>query len=184
MNRGTEVVWAARKVVPYTPPEVVPIGDQFSPNLRLMNRLIHLRTGPLGAAVAAAVLSFASLAGIGRARADESPKAPVLMTRDLAGIPGKEAIVLTVNVGPGESSKPHRHDANVFVYVLEGTITMQVKGSPAVTLHPGQTYYEGPADIHTVSRNESKTEPAKFLVFMVKDKGAAATRAVTAEDLR
>ena len=119
------------------------------------------------------------------ARADESPKViPPLMTRDLAGIPGKEAIVLTVDYGPGESSRPHRHDANVFVCVLEGTITMQVKGGPAVTLHPGQTYYESPSDIHTVSENASKTAPAKILVFIVKDKGTPVTRAVPAEDLR
>jgi quercetin dioxygenase-like cupin family protein len=72
----------------------------------------------------------------------------------------------------------------VFVYVLEGTITMQVKGGPAVTLYPGQTYYEGPSDIHTVSENASKTAPAKILVFIVKDKGTPVTRAVTAEDLR
>jgi quercetin dioxygenase-like cupin family protein len=106
------------------------------------------------------------------------------MTRDLAGIPGKEAIVLTVEYGPGESSRPHRHDANVFVYVLEGTITLQVKGGPAVTLHPGQTYYESPSDIHTVSQNASKTAPAKILVFIVKDKGSPITRPVAAEDLR
>jgi quercetin dioxygenase-like cupin family protein len=106
------------------------------------------------------------------------------MTRDLTGIPGKEAIVLTVEYGPGESSRPHRHDANVFVYVLEGAITMQVKGGPAVTLHPGQTYYESPSDIHTVSANASKTERAKILVFIVKDKGTPVTRAVTAEELK
>ena len=149
-----------------------------------MNILLTMKARLPGAAATAAVLSFSLLAASVSARADESPKAPPLMTRDLAGIPGKEAIVLTVEVPPGQSSKPHRHDANVFVYMLEGVMTMQVKGSPAVTLHPGQTYYEGPADIHTVSRNESKTEPAKFLVFIVKDKGAPATRAVTAEDLR
>jgi quercetin dioxygenase-like cupin family protein len=121
----------------------------------------------------------------GAASADESPKGvPTLMTRDLAGIPGKEAIVLTVEYRPGESSPPHRHDANVFVYVLEGTVTMQVKGGPAVTLHPGQTYYESPSDIHTVSQNASKTAPAKILVFIVKDKGSPVTRAVAAEALR
>jgi len=130
-------------------------------------------------------VSLSMLTAADIASADESPKAiPPLMTRDLAGIPGKEAIVLTVNYGPGESGRPHRHDANVFVYVLEGTVTMQVKGGPAVTLHPGQTYYEGPSDIHTVSENASKTAPAKILVFIVKDKGTPVTRAVTAEDLR
>ena len=107
-----------------------------------------------------------------------------LMTRDLAGIPGKEAVVLTVEVGPGQASKPHRHDANVFVYVLEGSLIMQVKGGAPVTLHPGDTYYENPTDIHTVSQNASKTEPARFLVFIVKDKGAPVTRPVAAEELR
>jgi len=102
-----------------------------------------------------------------------------LMTRDLVGVPGKEAVVLTVEVGPGEASKPHRHDANVFVYVLEGSLIMQVKGGAPVTLHPGDTYYENPSDIHTVSQNASKTERAKFLVFIVKDKGAPITRAVS-----
>lgn len=107
-----------------------------------------------------------------------------LMTRDLAGIPGKEAVVLTVEVGPGQGSKPHRHDANVFVYMLEGSLIMQVKGGASVTLHPGDTYYENPKDIHTVSQNASKTEPARFLVFIVKDKGAPVTRPVAAEELR
>jgi quercetin dioxygenase-like cupin family protein len=120
----------------------------------------------------------------GGARADSAVKAGPLMTRDLAGIPGKEALVLSVEVAPGGASPPHRHDANVFVYVLEGTITMQVKGGPAVTLHPGQTYYEGPSDIHTVSQNASKTAPAKFLVFIVKDKGTPVTRPVSAEESR
>ena len=133
----------------------------------------------------AALVSLSMLPAADIASTDEPPKGtPPLMTRDLAGIAGKEAIVLTVDYGPGESSRPHRHDANVFVYVLEGRITMQVKGGPAVTLHPGQTYYEGPSDIHTVSENASKTAPAKILVFIVKDKGTPVTRAVTAEDLR
>jgi quercetin dioxygenase-like cupin family protein len=66
----------------------------------------------------------------------------------------------------------HRHNANAFVYVLEGSVIMQVKGSEPITLHPGQTFYEGPDDIHVVGRNASKTEPAKFLVVFVKNKGA------------
>ncbi len=148
-----------------------------------MNTLLNMRLGRLGAAAMAAGLLLLTVAD--GASADESRKgAPPLMTRDLAGIPGKEAIVLTVEYGPGESSRPHRHDANVFVYVLEGAITMQVKGGPPVTLHPGQTYYESPSDIHTVSANASKTERAKILVFIVKDKGAPVTRAVSAEELR
>jgi quercetin dioxygenase-like cupin family protein len=148
-----------------------------------MNTLLNMRPGRLGAAAMAAGLLLLTVAD--GASADESPKAvPPLMTRDLTGIPGKEAIVLTVEYGPGESSRPHRHDANVFVYVLEGVITMQVKGGPPVTLHPGQTYYESPSDIHTVSANASKTERAKILVFIVKDKGTPVTRAVTAEELK
>ena len=115
--------------------------------------------------------------------ANADPKAP-LMTRDLVGIPGKEAVVLTVEMGPGQASKPHRHDANVFVYVLQGTLIMQVKGGPSVTLHPGDTYYENPGDVHTVSRNASQTQPARFLVFIVKDKGAPVTKPVAAEELR
>jgi quercetin dioxygenase-like cupin family protein len=166
-------------------PEVDPFGDQFGPNLRLMNTLLNMSSWRLGAAAMAVVASLAMLTAADTARADESPKArPPLLTRDLAGIPGKEALVLTVEYAPGESSRPHRHDSNVFVYVLEGTITMQVKDGPAVTLHPGQTYYESPSDIHTLSANASKTAPAKFLVFIVKDKGAPVTRALTAQDLR
>ena len=156
--------------------------DQFRPNLRLMNTSLNMSfSGWLRAAVTSAVLCLS----LDVASADEAPKAtPPLMTHDLVGIPGKEAIVLTVEVGPGEASRPHRHDANVFVYVLEGSLIMQVKGGPAVTLHPGQTYYENPSDIHTVSKNASQTERAKFLVFIVKDKGAPVTRPVAAEELR
>lgn len=128
-------------------------------------------------------LKLSLLACLLGSAAHADPSAP-LMTHDLAGIPGKEAVVLTVEVGPGEASKPHRHDANVFVYMLEGSLIMQVKGGAAVTLHPGDTYYENPKDIHTVSQNASKTEPARFLVFIVKDKGAPVTRPVAAEELR
>ncbi|HEY7334362.1 MAG TPA: cupin domain-containing protein [Bryobacteraceae bacterium] len=97
-----------------------------------------------------------------------------LMAQDLTGI-GKEGTMITVEYAPGESSAAHRHNAYTFVYVLEGSVVMQVKGGKEVTLGPGQTFYESPEDIHTVSRNASKTKPAKFLVFMVKDKGAPAT---------
>jgi quercetin dioxygenase-like cupin family protein len=105
--------------------------------------------------------------------AAEDAKVTPLMTKDL-GIAGKEADMLTVEYAPGASSAPHRHNAHTFVYVLEGSVVMQVKGGKAVTLGPGQTFYESPDDVHTVSRNASSTEPAKFLVFFVKDKGAAA----------
>jgi quercetin dioxygenase-like cupin family protein len=102
-----------------------------------------------------------------------------LMTRELAGDPGKEVLMLTVTYLAGSASVPHRHDAQVFVYVLEGEMTMQVDGSAPVTLHPGQTFYEGRDDIHRVSANASKTAPAKILVLMIKDKGKPDTRRVT-----
>ncbi len=98
-----------------------------------------------------------------------------LMARDLAGIPGKEVTLETVAYAPGGKSAPHRHHAQVFVYVLEGALRMQVQGSPAVTLGPGRTFYEGPEDLHTVSENASRTRPAKFLVVMIKDKVTGTT---------
>lgn len=102
-----------------------------------------------------------------------APEAAVtmLMTKDLADMPGKEAVTFVVDFPPGSVDPVHRHDAHAFVYVLEGSIVMGVKGGKEVTLTPGQTFYEGPADIHTVGRNASATKPAKFLVTMVKDKG-------------
>jgi quercetin dioxygenase-like cupin family protein len=104
-----------------------------------------------------------------------------LMTKDLEGIPGKELLMLTVEYLPGGASLPHRHDAQVCVYVLEGEVTMQVEGGSPVRLRQGQTFYESRADVHIVSANASKTEPAKFLVFMLKDKNAPATRDVPAK---
>ena len=110
--------------------------------------------------------------------ADNAPPAVVkpLLNKDLVGAPGKELILLTVEYVPGGSSLPHRHDAQVFVYVLEGEVTMQVKGSAPQLLRAGDTFYESPQDVHTVSANASKTAPAKLLVFMVKEKGAPPTR--------
>jgi len=95
-----------------------------------------------------------------------------LMSKDLPNFPGKEGLMITVVYPPGSSDPIHRHNAHAFVYVLEGSIVMQVKGGKEVTLTPGQTFYEGPDDIHVVGRNASKTVPAKFVVFLVKDKGA------------
>jgi quercetin dioxygenase-like cupin family protein len=95
-----------------------------------------------------------------------------LMSKDLPEFPGKEALMITVEYPPGSSDPIHRHNAEAFVYVLEGSIVMQVKGGKEVTLTPGQTFYEGPDDIHVVGRNASSTKPAKFVVFMIKDKGA------------
>jgi quercetin dioxygenase-like cupin family protein len=95
-----------------------------------------------------------------------------LFTTDLADYPGKEARLLEVSYPPGARDMVHRHDAHAFVYVLEGQIVMQVQGQPAVTLKAGQTFYEGPADVHVVGRNASDTEPAKFVVVLLKAKGA------------
>jgi quercetin dioxygenase-like cupin family protein len=95
-----------------------------------------------------------------------------LMSKDLADFPGKEGLMISVVYPPGASDPIHRHNAHAFLYVLEGSIVMQVKDGKEVTLTPGQTFYEGPKDIHTVGRNASSTKPAKFVVFLVKDKGA------------
>jgi quercetin dioxygenase-like cupin family protein len=93
-----------------------------------------------------------------------------LLAKDLIGLAGKQGMMLTVEYEPGASSTKHRHDAHVFVYVLEGSVIMQVEGGKAVTLGPGETFYESPKDVHSVSKNASATKSAKFLVFIVKDK--------------
>jgi quercetin dioxygenase-like cupin family protein len=94
------------------------------------------------------------------------------MSKDLTENPGKEALMFMVEYPPGSSDPIHRHNAQAFVYVLEGSIVMQVKGGEQVTLTPGQTFYEGPDDVHVVGRNASSTKPAKFVVFLIKNKGA------------
>ena len=109
----------------------------------------------------------------GTLRAQE-PKVTSLMSKDLKDFPGKELLMITTEHAPGGSTPIHRHNAHAMVYVLEGSVVMQVKGGKEVTLTPGQTFYEGPDDIHIVDRNASKTQPAKFLVFLIKDKGAPA----------
>lgn len=103
-----------------------------------------------------------------------------LFDKDQIGVPGKELLMLTVEYLPGGASLPHRHDAQVFVYVLQGSLKMQVAGSRAVTLRAGQTFYENPGDVHVVSANASKTTAAKILVFIVKDKSAPVSRGVAA----
>ena len=104
--------------------------------------------------------------------AAQSTKVDPVISRDLAGMAGKEGVLLVVEYAPGAVDPVHRHDANVFVYVLEGSVIMQVKGGEPVTLRPGETFHEGPSDTHVVGRNASATEPARFLAFFVKDKGA------------
>ena len=105
------------------------------------------------------------------AQAEDPVKVTPLMVTELSGLAGKEGAMLTVELAPGAESPAHRHNAQVFVYVLEGSINMQVKGKPMVTLQSGGTFYESPDDIHTVASNASKTAPAKFLAVFVKDKG-------------
>jgi quercetin dioxygenase-like cupin family protein len=119
------------------------------------------------------VLLFLSV-GTLAAQQPTAPQAKVtpLTSKDLANIPGKELVMFTVEYPPGSSDPIHRHNANALVYVLEGSIVMQVKGGKEVTLTPGETFYEGPDDIHVIGRNASSTIPAKFVVFLLKDKGA------------
>jgi quercetin dioxygenase-like cupin family protein len=104
----------------------------------------------------------------------QAPQASVtpLTSKDLPEFPGKEVLMITVNYPPGSVDPIHRHNAHAFIYVLEGSIIMQVKGGKEVTVNPGETFYEGPNDIHVVGKNASSTKPAKFVVFFVKDKDA------------
>jgi quercetin dioxygenase-like cupin family protein len=118
----------------------------------------------------ALVLAFGSQP-IQSARAAEPAVVTPLMLKELADIPGKEMLMITVDYPPGAVDPIHRHDAHAFVYVLQGSIVMQVRGGKEVTLVPGQTFYEGPNDVHTVGRNASATEPARFIVILLKKKG-------------
>ena len=120
------------------------------------------------------LLLASALLGLTTVASSQTPVAKLtpLLSRDLTGFEGKEAMMLMVEYPPGAVDPIHRHNAHAFVYVLEGTIVMQVKGGESVTLNPGQTFYEGPDDVHVVGRNASTTAPARFVVFFVKDKGA------------
>ena len=104
----------------------------------------------------------------------QQPTVTPILSKEFKDIPGKEGLMMIVEFPPGGADPIHRHNAHGFIYVLEGSIVMQVKGGKEVTLVPGQTFYEGPTDVHVVGRNASKTQPAKFLVLLVKDKGAPA----------
>ena len=119
---------------------------------------------------------IAATFGVGSTIAAETEpkeaKVTSLLSKDLTDLPGKEGLMLLVEYPPGSSDPIHRHNAHGFIYVLEGSIVMQVRGGKEVTLTPGQTFYEGPEDVHVVGRNASQTEPAKFVVFFVKNKGA------------
>ena len=119
-------------------------------------------------------LAATSHAADSPAKAPDAAVKPVL-TQPLPDLQGKEVLMLTVEYPPGGASPAHRHNANTFVYVLEGAVVMQVAGGKEKTVKAGETFYESPTDIHSVSRNASVTQPAKFLVFFVKDEGAPAT---------
>ncbi len=123
----------------------------------------------------ALVLAFGALGVLSAqpARAVDPIVMP-LMLKQLADVPGREVLMITVDYPPGTVEHTHRHDAHAFVYVLEGTIVMGVRGGKEVTLTPGQTFYEGPTDVHTVGRNASTTKPAKFVVVLLKKKGVDA----------
>ncbi|MBN3778398.1 cupin domain-containing protein [Burkholderia sp. Ac-20345] len=115
---------------------------------------------------------FVAAATAGAVHAAPSAIVTPLMTKPLTEYPGKEAQMISVEYPPGAVDPVHRHHADAFVYVLEGSIVMQVKGGEPVTLKPGQTFHERPDDLHTVGRNASSTKPAKFIVLLLKDKGA------------
>src|SRR5580700_77423 len=102
----------------------------------------------------------------------EEAKVTELMSKDLSNLPGKEGLMVIVEYPPGSTDPIHRHNAHGFIYVLEGSIVMQVRGGKETTVSPGQLFYEGPDDVHVIGRNASQTKPAKFVVFLVKDKGA------------
>jgi quercetin dioxygenase-like cupin family protein len=118
----------------------------------------------------ALVLALGSLP-ISSVRAADSAAVTPLMLKELTDIPGKEMLMITVDYPPGAVDPVHRHDAHAFIYVLQGSIVMRVRGGKEVTLGPGQSFYEGPNDVHTVGRNASTTEPAKFIVVLLKRKG-------------
>jgi quercetin dioxygenase-like cupin family protein len=119
--------------------------------------------------VSLCLVSLCLIAGTLRA---QQPTVTSLLSQALTDMPGKEGLMITVEYAPGGSDPIHRHNAHAFVYVLEGAVVMQVQGGQPVTLTPGQTFYEGPNDVHIVGRNASSTQPAKFLVFLVKPQGA------------
>lgn len=157
-----------------------------------MARTYPTRHGLVAAALAAAVAMTAQAqpapdrhSAAAQAADTPPPSADALVTPlltvPLAGAPGKELSMSVVEYGPGGESPPHRHDADVFVYVLAGAVVMQVEGGQQVTLTAGQTFHETPTDIHAVSRNASSTEPARFLAILVKREGAPATVPVSAD---
>ncbi len=146
----------------------------------MTQRINHVQPPPdpfkkRGAGMKSVAMASALLLGVLYApHSYAAPHAEVkeVMLKDLPDFPGKEGLLLEVLYPPASTEEVHRHDAHAFVYVLEGSIVMQLKGSEPVTLHAGQSFYEGPNDVHIVGRNASNTKPAKFVVFLLKNKGA------------
>jgi quercetin dioxygenase-like cupin family protein len=146
----------------------------------MTQRISHVQPSPdllkkRGAGMKSLAMACALLLGVQHApHSHAAPHAEVkeVMLKDLPDLPGKEGLLLEVLYPPASTDEVHRHDAHAFVYVLEGSIVMQLKGGEPVTLHAGQSFYEGPHDVHIVGRNASSTKPAKFVVFLVKNKGA------------
>jgi quercetin dioxygenase-like cupin family protein len=141
--------------------------------VRSIKLIVPLAVLVLGGVVVVWFMSGAQAAQV-QPEAQVAPGATVtqLISENLPDLPGKEGEMITVEYPPGGSDPIHRHNADVFVYVLEGSVVMQLSGGEEMTLTPGQTFHEGPNDVHVVSRNASATEPAKFIVFFVKDIGA------------
>jgi quercetin dioxygenase-like cupin family protein len=117
-------------------------------------------------------LAAGLLCTVGGPLSAQQAKVTPLMMKELVDVPGKEAVMITVDYAPGGADPVHRHNADAFVYVLEGSVVMQLKGGKPVTLTPGQVFYEGPDDIHVVGRSASSTKPAKLLVLLLKNRGA------------
>jgi quercetin dioxygenase-like cupin family protein len=141
--------------------------------VRSMKLIVPLAFVLFGSVLMVWLMSGAQAAHV-QQEAQSAPEAKVtqLMSKNLPDFPGKEGVMITVEYPPAGSDPIHRHNADVFVYVLEGSIVMQLRGGEETTLTPGQTFHEGPDDVHVVSRNASTTEPAKFVVFFVKNIGA------------
>jgi uncharacterized protein YbjT (DUF2867 family)/quercetin dioxygenase-like cupin family protein len=153
-----------------TTPQKKAIERQSAPVSNLSGKV-----GKVGALLLCGIV-FAALSKVTLTMAattePKEAKVTELMSKDLTDITGKEGLMLMIEYPPGSSDPIHRHNAHGFIYVLEGSIVMQVRGGKEVTLTPGQTFYESPEDVHVVGRNASQTKPAKFVVFFVKDKGA------------
>jgi quercetin dioxygenase-like cupin family protein len=159
------------KPQPTPTPDMKTINKRRKPQTSNIRNFARIRTQSWLFAIVA-FSAFGLLYPVLPAAAEEPVKVTDIMTKDLACAPGKEVTMITVNYAPGATDPVHRHNASAFVYVLEGSIEMQMAGDKKVTLSPGDTFYEDPDGVHLVGKNASTTEPAKFLVVLVKDKGA------------